>query len=96
MYIKSERERRRAVYEAGNLAPRYDVGENTKNYATVDPYVLQGVGRTWKQYKNDICPFAEGDRVVITAGRDRGRIGRISTLDEKAGHVKIAGLNQVN
>lgn len=95
MYMKSERERRREVYEAGKLAPRYDAGENVRNYATVDPYVLQGVSRTWAQYKDDVCPFEEGDRVVVTRGRDQGKISRIQSLDIKAGHVKLAGLNQV-
>ncbi|KAF1350869.1 hypothetical protein BDV97DRAFT_295055 [Delphinella strobiligena] len=94
MYIKSERERRREIYEAGKLAPRYDAGENVRNYATVDPYVLQGVNRSWNEYKDDVCPFEEGDRVVVTHGRDQGKISRISTLDIQAGHVKIAGLNQ--
>jgi len=95
LYFKNERERRRQVYEAGNLAPRYDVGEDVVKYATVDPYVMQGVARSWRQYKKDTFPFAEGDRVVITKGQDRGKIGRILTLDEEAGHVKISGLNQV-
>ena len=96
LYFKNERERRRQVYEAGNLAPRYDVGEDVVKYATVDPYVMQGAARPWSEYKNDIFPFAEGDRVVITKGLDKGKIGRIITLDEKAGHVKVAGLNLVS
>ncbi|KAL1302104.1 hypothetical protein AAFC00_002539 [Neodothiora populina] len=94
MYIKNERERRREAYEAGShLAPRYDVGEQADTYATVDAYILQGVNRTWRQYKNEICPFAEGDRVVVTQGKEKGKIGRITTMDAQAGSVKINGLN---
>lgn len=95
MYVKSERERRRETYEAGVLAPRYDVGESVENFATVDPYVVTGISKAWKHYKDLVIPFAEGDRVVITKGRDKGRIGRIATIDEKAGCVKINGLNMV-
>lgn len=95
MYIKSERERRRASYETGQLAPRYDVGENAVNYATVDPYVLQGVANTWNKYKNDVCIFAEGDRVVVTQGRDKGRIGRLADVNAKGGFGKVTGLNMV-
>lgn len=95
MYIKSERERRREVYAAGALAPRLDAGENIKNFATVDPHILQDVERPWSRYRDDVIPFEEGDRVVIVSGRDKGKISRIVVLNRKAGHAKLQGLNQV-
>ena len=36
----------------------------------------------------------KGDKVKITAGRDRGRDGKVEKVYEKAGRILIEGLNQ--
>ncbi|GAB7348220.1 hypothetical protein MBLNU459_g6217t1 [Dothideomycetes sp. NU459] len=96
-YVKNERVRRREAYEAGPLAPRHDVGEDADKYATADPYVINNAsGRLWQHYKDEVCPFAEGDRVVMLEGRDKGRIGRLSEVNHKGGVVKVNGLNMAD
>ena len=37
----------------------------------------------------------KNDQVMVTTGKDRGKTGRVLTIDRKAGRVVVEGLNMV-
>lgn len=96
IYFKDEKHRRREEYERGpKLAPRRDTGHLAEQYGTVDPSVIQNPKLHWTQYRHFKCPFAEGDRVLVTKGKDAGKIGQISEITPEAGFLRIADLRKV-
>lgn len=90
--IKDAREARKEDYARGALAPRRDVGEMADKYGSVSMFHMNFAVR---QEKNKIKwnSVVEGDRVVVIRGREKGKIGRISVLDEDRGAVKIKDVN---
>ena len=90
--IKEARKNRRIDWEAGPLAPRRDVGDKAKTYGTVSMYDLHLPDRNpedrlrWDMFK-------PGDRVVITKGRDRGRIGSIGEVNKAKAAAVVKDLN---
>ena len=96
VYFKEEKFRRREEYEVGPLlAPRRDTGHIKDTYGTVDPNVIQIPKLHWTQYKHFKCPFAVGDRVLITKGKDAGKIGGISEVSRESGYARITELRKV-
>lgn len=93
--IKAERLARREDWFMGPLAPRRDVGENKDLYGTVSTRRLQG-GDVAEEKKKDWC-LEVNDRVVVVAGghRDRGKIGQVREIREKAQEAVVTGLNRV-
>ncbi|SMR60951.1 unnamed protein product [Zymoseptoria tritici ST99CH_1E4] len=91
--IREERKNRRHDWERGPLAPRRDVGENQKTYGAHSIYTTPRPELD-PEKRPEFFPFKEGDRVVITRGRDRGRIGLINDINTKTASVRVKDLNQ--
>lgn len=93
--IRAERLARREDWFMGPLAPRRDVGENKDLYGTVSTRRLQG-GDVAEEKKKDWC-LEVNDRVVVIAEghRDRGKIGQVREIREKAQEAVVTGLNRV-
>ncbi|KAI5207532.1 hypothetical protein E4T39_02009 [Aureobasidium subglaciale] len=97
MYFKDEKYRRREEYELGpQLAPRRDTGHLKDTYGTVDPSVIQTPKLHWTMYKHFKCPFTLGDRVLITKGKDIGRIGKVQEIFPDAGYLRLVDLRKVD
>ncbi|KAI1175771.1 hypothetical protein F4777DRAFT_549212 [Nemania sp. FL0916] len=89
----------------GPLAPRVDVGPwadargsiGESRYAS--GYKLSLAQRnarcSWAGGAFRLC-LAVGDRVVLLDGPDKGRIGKISHIDDRAAEVTVADLNKTN
>jgi large subunit ribosomal protein L24 len=107
--IKQAAINRREDWELGPLAPRRDVGTMKDAYATVDGQRLRGPvlplkereaimkawGGGWGNWKTDHLNIAEGDRMVVLEGRDKGKIGTITAIDIERCEVTLEGLNMV-
>lgn len=93
--IRAERLARREDWVMGPLAPRRDVGENKDLYGTVSTRRLQG-GDVAKEKRKDWCLEVK-DRVVVVAEghRDRGKIGQVREIRDKAQEAVVVGLNRV-
>lgn len=93
--IKDARKNRRIDWEAGSLAPRRDVGDKAETYGTTSlfdfhaPNLLQKDRKTW-------IPIAAGDRVVITKGRERGKIGTVGEVQKDKGMVVVPGMSPID
>lgn len=91
--IKAERKARREDWILGPLAPKRDVGEDADAYGALDARRTRSIDKAqWKDWA-----IAKGDRVVIVkeGHRDRGKIGRVLDVQEKAEHVLVEKLNMV-
>jgi large subunit ribosomal protein L24 len=96
VYFKNEKFRRREEYEVGPLlAPRHDTGHLKEIYGVVEPSVIQIPKLHWTMYKHLKSPFAVGDRVLVTKGKDAGRIGTLSEVQPDSGYVRISDLRKV-
>ena len=100
--IKAARIARREDWELGPLAPKRDAGEKKLTYGTIDTMRTKGPLLSKRQQKEQreyiggkFRTIVQGDRVVITQGRDQGKIGQIVAMDHERGECKIAGLNMV-
>ena len=97
VYFKEEKFRRREEYEVGPLlAPRRDTGHLKETYGAVDPSVIQAPKLHWTMYKHFKSPFAVGDRVLVTKGKDAGKIGTLTEVLTDSGFVRIGELRKVN
>lgn len=93
--IKDARKNRRTDWDAGPLAPRRDVGDKAETYGAISFFNLHLPERNpGDQLKWSM--FVPGDRVVITKGRDRGKIGKVGEVDKKKGSVQVKDLNMVD
>ncbi|EOD50098.1 putative kow motif domain protein [Neofusicoccum parvum UCRNP2] len=90
--IVDARKHRREDWLLGPLAPRRDVGEWREKWGTIDARRTQ-LPAVDPDKKLELPPFAEGDRVVLLRGRDKGRIGEIREFDEDSQTVRVKGLN---
>ena len=99
--IKLARRTRREDWELGSLAPRRDVGLKKETYGTIDAMRIRGeimsleerlrVNPEGGRYANIVV----NDRVVLLAGRDKGKIGKVIEMDAKRQEVTVEGLNLV-
>lgn len=94
-YVKTERKTRREDWLLGPLAPQRDVGVKKGVYGTMDPFALRDPTIPIKQ-RAAYINFAVGDRVCIFRGREKGRIGRIVTINEEQEMVDVEGMNPVS
>lgn len=93
--IREARRNRREDWERGPLAPRRDVGDKTEMYGTMD---LNSIRLPEKNPRDRLkwWHIAEGDRVVVMQGRDRGRISVVEEIMEASNAVKVKDVNVVD
>ena len=94
LYV-SARQAQREDWYLGPLAPRRDVGDKAETYGTVPLRMIDDVEKMdgkWKKYG-----IREGDRVCIVGAheRDRGKIGVVREVKERAESCKVRGVNMV-
>ncbi|KAF2210437.1 hypothetical protein CERZMDRAFT_118221 [Cercospora zeae-maydis SCOH1-5] len=95
--LREARKNRVIDWEAGALAPRRDVGDQAKTYGSLSLFEWNLPERDpERRLPRDKWPFRVGDRVVITRGRDQGKIGSITEVDEEADAVRVNGLNMID
>ena len=93
--IQDARKNRHIDWEAGSLAPRRDVGDRVETYGTTSlfdfhtPHKLPKDRLKW-------CPIDTGDRVVVTKGRQMGKIGTVSEVQIEKGMVVVPGINPID
>ena len=93
--IRTARINRQVDYEAGPLAPRRDVGENAETYGTISIYNAflpekdPGQRPVWFH-------ISQGDRVVVTKGRERGRIGLVKEVIKERVSVTLKDIAVVD
>ena len=92
--LKEARLRRKEDWELGPIAPKRDVGDAAESYGTTDTRLVQ-LPTLMKKDRKRTQLIGEGDRVVIVKGRDQGKIGKVSSVDEETGSITITGLNLV-
>lgn len=90
--IKDARKNRRIDWEAGSLAPRRDVGDKAETYGTTSLFDFHTPNKLPKD-RPKWCPIDAGDRVVVTKGRQMGKIGAVSEVQMDKGMVVVPGIN---
>lgn len=107
--IKRAKQNQREDWLLGPLAPRRDVGDFKETYGTIDRLTFDNpkprreelsrrlarfAGKTKKGEK--YCNISKGDRVVLLAGWDKGKIGKVKDVNEDKAEVIVEGLNRVD
>jgi large subunit ribosomal protein L24 len=93
--VKAERKNRREDWMLGPLAPNRLAGKNAGGYGQMDleainlPPVLESER---VKYFN----FAVNDRVVVKTGRDKGKIGKVTKVEEEKQCVTLDDVNMVS
>ncbi|GAP83824.1 putative kow domain-containing protein domain-containing protein [Rosellinia necatrix] len=89
----------------GPIAPRRDAGEWHGAHGAIGESRFASSGSLSLALRNARCQWAggayylclaKGDRVVLLDGPDKGRIGRISTVNHATGELTIHELNKSN
>lgn len=95
--VRTARVNRRQDYDCGpRLAPRRDIGEREFSYGAMHHRVLQPrKARPGPDGRARVPLIASGDRVVLLAGRDRGRIGEVIDVEAVSMTCRVRGLNEV-
>lgn len=93
--IKTARRNRKEDWELGPLAPRRDVGDKVENYGAMSMYDVNPPELQEKD-KPKWYPIAEGDRVVVVEGRERGKIATVQEVLKDHGAVRLKGVNMVD
>lgn len=93
--IVEERSRRREDWFTGPLASRRDVGDLADKYGTL-PIAFMHLPEEHPERRPDWVHIFEGDRVVVTKGRDKGKIGEVMELQEERAAVRVKGINKTD
>lgn len=93
--IQEARVKRQTDWQTGALAPRRDVGELAGTYGAASIYNVQ-LPELDPKKRSGWIPLSGGDRVVITKGRDKGKIGTVSEVDFQKGAVQVKDLNMID
>lgn len=93
--IMQARINRQTDWQTGALAPRRDVGELATKYGAASIYNIQMTDLDPK-LRPKWLPYKTGDRVVITEGRDKGKIGVVADIDFDKGGVQVKDLNMID
>lgn len=101
--MKENRTTRREDWELGDLASKRDVGSKAETYGSIsaefiEPPALRKVDAEKIMEKwggSKLLNIREGDRVVILAGNDKGKIGKVEKIDKERAEVVCVGLNMV-
>ncbi|KAL8694548.1 MAG: hypothetical protein Q9218_000804 [Villophora microphyllina] len=94
--LVSARRALREDWALGPLAPRRDVGDKAETYGTVPLRMTQTVEKMngrWKKWG-----IREGDRVCVVGEKERekGKIGVVREVIERAESCRVIGVNMVN
>jgi len=100
--LKRSRIERNEDWELGPLAPRRDVGNLKETYGTLPGNQIEGVELSREEKAKRLVAWGGskanvriGDRVVALSGRDKGKIGKIISIDSKKLEAKVEDLNKV-
>jgi len=100
--IKRAKKAFKEDYELGPLAPRRDVGSQKETYGTISSQLLRGRELS-KEEKEELyrdtpvhVNIVRDDRVVLLDGRDKGKIGKVLSVNEETREVTVDGLNLVS
>lgn len=93
--IREARNARKEDWARGALAPRRDVGDLAKTYGSYDIFHISVPERQEKN-KPKWASVAEGDRVVVVKGREKGKIGFVDELNMERAYVKVRDVNVVD
>ncbi|KAI9688489.1 MAG: hypothetical protein M1822_001438 [Bathelium mastoideum] len=91
---REARMRQNEDWQLGPLAPRRDVGQAAESYGTTNTTFMRPPNVP-ERHRLKHWLVREGDRVVIIKGRDQGKIGDVSAIDEEKETVQIRGLNRI-
>jgi large subunit ribosomal protein L24 len=101
--IKAARLAQREDWELGPLAPKRDVGDAKDTYGTIisqrtrgQPLDIRKRDEVLKDVGGRYLNIVAGDRVVLLEGRDKGKIGKITSTDARRGTCTVEGLNMVS
>ncbi|KAI8960512.1 hypothetical protein F5Y11DRAFT_349443 [Daldinia sp. FL1419] len=95
----------RDEWELGPLAPRRDVAEWAGAKGAIHEARYAAYGKVSLAMRNRRCQWAggayhlnitTGDRVVLIDGPDKGRIGKIKSIDYEKAEVIVSDLNKAN
>jgi large subunit ribosomal protein L24 len=92
--VRNERKTRREDWLMGPLAPVRDSGLQKNTYGATTPRRLMAV-EPLEEDKIKHVPFMKGDRVVVTSGRERGKIGKISMVHDSYQAATVEGIAEV-
>ncbi|KAI9866910.1 MAG: hypothetical protein M1830_005879, partial [Pleopsidium flavum] len=93
--LKDARITRREDWQLGPLAPKRDVGAQKDTYGTGNSRLMRGLELPESERTKE-WPVAEGDRVVLMEGRDKGKIGVVKTTKKETEELTVEGLNMVD
>lgn len=93
---------RREDWELGPLAPKRDVGDQKDTYGAIDGQLVRGAKLSkeeaeekMKDFGGKFLSLVKGDRVVLLEGRDKGKIGKVLSVDRERAECTVEGLNLV-
>ncbi|KAF2720737.1 hypothetical protein K431DRAFT_285418 [Polychaeton citri CBS 116435] len=92
--IKDARKSQKEGWELGELAPRRDTGVNGNLYGTKQSFDIVPPPLEEKN-RPEWYHLRESDRVVVIRGREKGKIGRITNVQEESGSVMIERVNEI-
>ncbi|KAI9693410.1 MAG: hypothetical protein M1820_009286 [Bogoriella megaspora] len=92
--FKSARKRLKEDWELGPLAPKRDVGEMEEKWCTIHAALLHQPPSGKKTgAAMERMNIRAGDRVVMLAGRDRGKIGTVNSISTGNASLTVKDLN---
>lgn len=92
--MKEARKARWEDWSKGSLAPMRHSGPMSSTYGSVDVALMHPPAIP-KPLRRKRILFAEGDRVCIIRGRDKGQINEITQINVDSETVLVKGLNMV-
>lgn len=93
--IRNARQARQEDWATGPLAPRRDVGDKKDTYGAMDMYNYQ-MPELDPKIRPKWLHIAEGDRVVVIRGREKGKIGTVDDVSKERASVRVKGVNVVD
>jgi large subunit ribosomal protein L24 len=92
---KAERLTRREDWMRGPLAPKRDSGTRLGTYGTI-PAQRMHLPKVFEEEKRKFINIIPEDRVCLMKGKDKGKIGKVTAVDEESLSVTVEGLNTVS
>ncbi|OQN96895.1 hypothetical protein B0A48_17449 [Cryoendolithus antarcticus] len=90
--IVTARKERAEAWSRGLLAPRRDVGDKAKTHGALSLYSFNLPDRHPRSLPKWYW-VSEGDRVVVTKGREKGKIAEVEEVQKEKGAVRLKGVN---